>query len=40
MSDGSSYFSHSVPFLYEESVGGYIKRFFLPIEKYFKKNPQ
>ena len=27
MSDGHSYFSHSIPFLYGDSVGGYIKRF-------------
>ena len=39
MSDGHSYFSHSIPFLNGDSVGGYIKRFFLPIGKYFKENP-
>ena len=39
MSGGHSYFSHSIPFLHRDSVGGYIKRFFLPIGKYFKENP-
>ena len=38
-SDGHSYFSHSFPFLYGDSAGGYIKRFFLPIGKYSKQNP-
>ena len=38
MSDGHSYFSHSIPFLHEDSVGGYIKRFFLPMGENFKKN--
>ena len=38
MSDGHSYFSHSIPFLYGHS-GGYAKRFFLPTGKYFKENP-
>ena len=38
MSDGHSYFSHSIQFLYRDSVRGYIKRFFLPIGKYFKEN--
>ena len=37
MPDGRSSFSHSIPFLYGDSVGGYIKRFFLPIGKYFKE---
>ena len=39
MSDGHSHFSHSIIFLYWDSAGGYIKRFFLPIGKYFKENP-
>ena len=38
MSDGHSNFSDSILFLYGDSVGGYIKRFFLPIGKCFKKN--
>ena len=38
MSDGHSHFSHSIPFLYWDSVGGYMKRFFLPIGEYFKEN--
>ena len=37
MSDGHSYFNHSVPSLYGDSVRGYIKQFFLPIGKYFKE---
>ena len=37
-SDGHSYFSHSSPFLYWDSVGGYIKQFFFPIGKYLKEN--
>ena len=40
MSDGRSSFSHSIPFLYRDSVSGYIKQFFLTIGKYFKKNPK
>ena len=39
MSDGPSSFSHSFPFLYGDSAGGYIKRFYLPVGKYFKENP-
>ena len=39
MSNGHSYFSHLIPFLYGDSVGGYIKQFFLPIGKCFKENP-
>ena len=39
MSEGHSYFTHSIPFLYEDSVGGYIKRFFLSTGKYFKEIP-
>ena len=38
MSDGRSSFSYSIPFLYGDSVGGYIKRVFLPVGKYFKEN--
>ena len=34
MSDG-----HSIPFLYGDNVGGYIKQFLFPIGKYFKENP-
>ena len=34
-----SYISHSFPFLNWDSVGGYFKRFSLPIGKYFKENP-
>ena len=39
MSDGHSYFNHSIPFLYGDSVGGYVERFFYPLGKYFKENP-
>ena len=39
MSDGRSSFSRSVPLIYGDSVGGYIKRFFLPVGKYFEQNP-
>ena len=39
MSDGRSSFSHSIPFLCEDSVGGYVKIFFYKIGKYFKENP-
>ena len=39
MSDGHSYFNHSIPFLYGNSVRGYIKQFFLPIGKHFKEIP-
>ena len=38
-SDGHSFFSYSILFLYGDSVGGYIKRFFLQIGKYFTGNP-
>ena len=38
MPDRNLYFSYLIPFLYGDSVGGYVKRFFLPIEKYFKEN--
>ena len=38
MSDGHSYFSHSIQFLFGDSVGGYIKRFFFPVRNYFKEN--
>ena len=38
MSDGRSSFSYSIPFLHRNSVGDYIKWFFLPIGKYFKEN--
>ena len=38
MSDEHSYFSFSILFLYEDSAGGFIKQFFLPIGKYFKEN--
>ena len=34
MANKHSYFSHSIPFLYGDSVKGYIKVFFLPIGKY------
>ena len=37
MSDGPSYFSHSIRLFYGDSVGGYIKRFFLPVGKYFEE---
>ena len=40
MSDGHSHFSLSISFLYGDSFGGYIKRLFFPIGKYFKENPQ
>ena len=39
MSDGRSPFSHSSLFLYGDSVGDYMKRFFFPIGKYFTENP-
>ena len=39
MWDGCPSFSRPVPFLYEDSVSGYIKRFFLPVGKHFKENP-
>ena len=39
MPDGYSYFSHQIPFLYGDSVGGYMKPFFLPVGKGFKENP-
>ena len=39
MPDGYSYFSQSISFLYGNSVGGYIKRFFLPIGKDYTENP-
>lgn len=39
MWDGHSYFNHSIPFLYGESVGSYIKLFFPPIGEHFKENP-
>ena len=39
MSDGHSYFNHSIPSLYGDSVRGCIKQFFLPIGKYFKEIP-
>ena len=39
MYDRHSSFSHSFPFLYGDSVGGYVKRLFLPVGKYFKENP-
>ena len=35
MLDGRSSFKY----LNGDSVGGYIRRFFFPIGKYFKKNP-
>ena len=39
MSDGHSYSSFSILFLYEDSDDGFIKQFFYPIGKYFKENP-
>ena len=39
MSDGRLSLSHSIPFLYGDRFGGYIKQFFFPIGKYFKENP-
>ena len=39
MSDGRSSFSHSIPFLHGDSVGGDMKRFSLRMGKYFKENP-
>ena len=39
VSDGRPPFSHSILFLYRDSVAVYIKRFFLPITKYFTENP-
>ena len=39
MLDGRSPLSHSIPFLYGDSVGSYIKQLFLPIGKYLKENP-
>ena len=36
MLDGHSYFSHSTPFLYGDSIGGYIKRFY---RKVFQGKP-
>ena len=38
MSDGHSHFSYSIPFLYWDIIGDYIKQFVLPIGKYFKEN--
>ena len=40
MSDRYLYFNNSVQFLNGYSIGGYVKRIFLPIGNYFQENPQ
>ena len=39
VADVRSCFSYSVPFLYGDSAGGYMRRFSFRIGKYFKENP-